>query len=387
MKVRNAALAVAVVAATTNCGGSRLRADPPVPNPAAVQPDQGITTIEGLRAQTAPNAAFQIASATYGNPLGIEVDDVGSALRAQLDVEEGLGVVITSVNPESEVAKAGLHVFDIVLKIDEQAITSKKQFHEIVGGLMGKTVQASLLRKGRPATLPVTLPTTLSYELVHVPVALDLAFAEIGAYAATPQYRIGVTLAETDDTLRSQLRLAAGEGLIVTDVVAGSPAAKAGIQKHDVLTRLDGRRLTTVEAANALIQEIKDRSASLALYRAGQEQTLEVAPQLSEETPRAYLGREFTFWLGAHDQLAPLRLTPELQNHHNVILWREGLAGLAGPYVDPAKNAAAEPGATPSVADQVAALKQQLAAIQASLAALEATLNSPPQEKPSPEEK
>src|SRR5262249_40302748 len=58
--------------------------------------------------------------ATYTSPLGVEVTDAGPGLRAQLGLADGSGVLITSINPESELAKAGLQVHDIVLRIGEQ---------------------------------------------------------------------------------------------------------------------------------------------------------------------------------------------------------------------------------------------------------------------------
>ena len=57
---------------------------------------------------------------------------------------------------------------------------------------------------------------------------------------------------------------------MVTEVVADSPAAKAGLKQHDVLTQLDGKRLTTVEACNAQIQEIKDRKVAATIRPRGQ---------------------------------------------------------------------------------------------------------------------
>ena len=90
-----------------------------------------------------------------------------------------------------------------------------------------------------------------------------------------------MTLAQADDALRSQLRLAQGEGLVVTEVVADSPAAKAGLKQHDVLTQLDGKRLTTVEACNAQIQEIKDRKVTATLSAGARNPTVELSPQLS----------------------------------------------------------------------------------------------------------
>ena len=108
------------------------------------------------------------------------------------------------------------------------------------------------------------------------------------------RYRIGVTLSEADDTLRQQLRLATGEGLVVTEVVADSSAAQAGLQMNDVLTMLDGKRLTTVEAINEQIQELKDKSVELRLLRGGKETTIQIAARKIQEA--AFADRPLVYW-------------------------------------------------------------------------------------------
>jgi S1-C subfamily serine protease len=52
---------------------------------------------------------------------------------------------------------------------------------------------------------------------------------------------IGVTVAPADDTLRSQLRLPAKRGLVVTKVESDAPAAKAGLLVSDVLVEFGGK--------------------------------------------------------------------------------------------------------------------------------------------------
>ena len=66
--------------------------------------------------------------------------------------------------------------------------------------------------------------------------SFDLAIER--SLGTNDRYRIGVTLSEADDTLRSHLKLAASEGLVVTEVVNDSPAAKMGVKLHDVLTEV-----------------------------------------------------------------------------------------------------------------------------------------------------
>jgi serine protease Do len=320
------------------------------------------------------DGVWSLAAATYGNQLGVEIGDVDAALRSQLGIDVGLGVLVTGVSPESEAAKALLGQYDVILEVDDQAITGTKQFNELAGKLQGTTAKFHILRKGKREAISVTLPKAPVYELRGNADA-DLLSTELPALsgtlfaAAERQYRIGVTLAEADEVLRSQLRLAEGEGLVVTDVVADSPAAKAGIQRHDVLTKMDGKRLSTVEAANTQIQEIKERAVSIALQRAGSEVVLSVTPRLTEDTHLK---------VGLSQALVDMCLGKVLIYRHNADNYADldDVVGLTVLHADPA------PGQ--SVASQLAALKKQLADLQKSMAALEAAIQSESANKPQP---
>src|SRR5690348_10168921 len=54
---------------------------------------------------------------------------------------------------------------------------------------------------------------------------------------------LGVSATEASEALTSQLDLQPGVGLVVTYVVAESPAAKAGLQKNDLLIGFDDQSL------------------------------------------------------------------------------------------------------------------------------------------------
>ncbi len=318
------------------------------------------------------DVAFNLTADTYGNVLGVEVADVEGALRTQLGIDEGVGVVVTKVNKESEAAKAGLQQYDLVLKAGEQAIAGARQFHELVAGQQGKSVTLHLLRKGKPASVVITVPNTPVYALL----ANDrgVAFTEWETAQLTPvlvesidlvaqaeqHYRIGVTLSEADDALRSQLRLAAGEGLVVTEVMDETPAAKAGIQKNDVLIKLDGKRLTTVDAVNSQIQEIKDRKVTVALFRGGSEVSIEVAPRLVKQPSHRHLV------LGRLDEMVRLHDAEVAQRLALNVIVEERVPQFA----------------RPSVAEQLAAVKKQLAELQKSVETLEAALQAAPAGKP-----
>jgi len=67
---------------------------------------------------------------------------------------------------------------------------------------------------------------------------------------------LGVGLYTVDQYTILTYDLAVDEGALITQVVAGSPAAEAGIQAGDVITRFDGEAMTTAEG---LIQAIHSK--------------------------------------------------------------------------------------------------------------------------------
>lgn len=79
-----------------------------------------------------------------------------------------------------------------------------------------------------------------------------------------------------DEVLRAQLNLPEGQGLIVRDVVPDSPAAKAGLQRHDVLVASGDEPLGEVHELVALVQSGKP--LGLQVLRGGKKITIEVQP-------------------------------------------------------------------------------------------------------------
>jgi C-terminal processing protease CtpA/Prc len=84
-------------------------------------------------------------------------------------------------------------------------------------------------------------------------------------------------------------------GVAVRDVSADSPAAKAGLQKNDVILRFDGEQVSSVQKLQRLINEsAPEHTARLSISRAGAEQELSVTlGKRAGFAPEAF--RNFTF--------------------------------------------------------------------------------------------
>jgi hypothetical protein len=88
---------------------------------------------------------------------------------------------------------------------------------------------------------------------------------------------LGVGVEDVTPALASHLAIQEGEGLVVEHLVPDSPAAKAGIERHDVLLRLDDQRLLSGDQLVKLIHEKKPgETASLELMRQGKKQNVQV---------------------------------------------------------------------------------------------------------------
>ena len=86
---------------------------------------------------------------------------------------------------------------------------------------------------------------------------------------------LGVGTEEAPEALASQLKLKKGQGLVVTYVGPDSPAAKAGLQKNDVLLELDGQMLVLPAQLRKLVHNrIQGEEVILKILRAGKEEEL-----------------------------------------------------------------------------------------------------------------
>lgn len=92
-----------------------------------------------------------------------------------------------------------------------------------------------------------------------------------------PTSYLGVVTAPLPPVLSAQLSLAEGFGLVVGDVLPDSPAAKAGIQRYDVLTKFNDQQLIDAGQFSTLVRaQAKDADATLTLFRKAQEQKVVV---------------------------------------------------------------------------------------------------------------
>lgn len=164
------------------------------------------------------------------------------------------GLLITSVQPGSPADKAGLVRGDILLDLDGQAVDNYASLQQILSGLNpGDQVGVRVLHGDEVRTLNVRLEENLGSG------SLPRAYLGIEAQGAMPPFEFNMP------------RLA-GPGVLVAEVISGTPAENAGLEAGDRILSIDGESVQSGSQLATLIQTHQPGDeVNLAIQSAGGE--------------------------------------------------------------------------------------------------------------------
>jgi len=130
------------------------------------------------------------------------------------------------------------------------------------------------------------MKTRFALSIVALTPGLFLAAARADDKKDTPpkaapagaRANLGVKLAPLPPPLAKQMPALEGRGVLIAQVVKGSPAEKAGLKPYDILVRYDQHDLTAPEQLVQLVQADKPgREVSLEAFSGGKAETLKVS--------------------------------------------------------------------------------------------------------------
>lgn len=217
------------------------------------------------------------------------------------------GVRITSVTEKSAAEKAGLKKDDIVLSLDGKKVATEMEMTNIIKSHKpGEQVDIVYNRDGKESRVKAELGKRemedLSYwyddggnnnaygmnnkffemqldkfktmpdqmKAFEYKLAPGFEWNGQGNGAITvmgmPRQRLGVNVKETES----------GKGLEVTDVTDGSVAAKAGLQKGDIINEVNGKAVSTIEDIRKMVNEAKAKPFNLNYTRNGSSKNVEI---------------------------------------------------------------------------------------------------------------
>jgi len=152
--------------------------------------------------------------------LGIVLQPVDKDLASALELENQEGVLISDVVKGSPAAKAGLQQGDIILEYNDKPVkTVAKLRNEIAMMNPGSDIKLQILRNDKKMTLTASLGSmegeVISAELIQ---------------------KLGIDIENLTPETASRLGYNLAEGIAITRVKAGSPAAQAGLRPGFLIT-------------------------------------------------------------------------------------------------------------------------------------------------------
>jgi beta-lactamase regulating signal transducer with metallopeptidase domain len=101
--------------------------------------------------------------------------------------------------------------------------------------------------------------------------------------------RLGITHEGLPTVLREQLGIGEGEGLIITSIVEGSAAAKAGLKENDILLSLGGKAVNKESLSKVLADTKGGKAIEAVVMRKGKKETIVgiALPEVKAETAAA----------------------------------------------------------------------------------------------------
>ena len=191
--------------------------------------------------------------------LGIRIETLGDDPSIR-DLFKGVekGVVVRTIEADAPAYKSDLRPFDVITHVDGAAVTTDSQLQrEVLKKKIGQPVDLTVWRKGQTIKVPITtgeLPGEIG-RASNVPTPPPAKPEDVNKF--------GLQVQDLTKEVAERLRLDVQEGVLVTDVADNSLASAQGIEREDVITEVDGKKVNNVQSFREALQKADPRKGIL----------------------------------------------------------------------------------------------------------------------------
>lgn len=230
------------------------------------------------------------------NYLGVFTEDVTRENMGRYNLREPRGVGVTKVSEASPAARAGIKAGDVILRFDGDEVTTVRKLQRLISeAAPEQTVRLTISRNGSEQQISVTVarrtqPSGIGWsaqqtaELRRSIEQSQRAYGSALGYSFGGGRRIGITTTPLTRQLSDYFGVAGGSGLLITSVVEGSPAARAGLKAGDVITAVDGEKIESSNDLSRALNRKAEGDVSISIVRDRNSRTINVTPEKREPT-------------------------------------------------------------------------------------------------------
>ncbi|WP_171210656.1 Do family serine endopeptidase [Ruegeria sp. HKCCA5426] len=192
--------------------------------------------------------------------LGVSIQNVSPEIAAAMGIDASKGALVSEVVDGSP-AQGILEQGDVILTFNNESVDSSSDLPLLVGTTkVGTDSTLTVLRDGKEQQLELTIGQ-------HQSASADIDKSVDESISGTA---LGVTVAPLTDTTRAEMGVGENvNGVVVTDLTPESPAAKAGLQRGDVIVKLGGQETVSPDALKAALDSEKTDPALVLINRGG----------------------------------------------------------------------------------------------------------------------
>jgi hypothetical protein len=154
---------------------SKIIVDQPINRPLTIRPVQKrrVEGVGNMILLNDPNGIKAVKRINLGKYwIGLNCAEVSPALRSQLQLKEGIGLLVVNAFEDSPSQKAGLKEHDLIIKADGKDIGAVGQLIEAVQKAGNAELKLEVIREGQPKTITVKSaerPTAQQGDAIYLP--------------------------------------------------------------------------------------------------------------------------------------------------------------------------------------------------------------------------
>ncbi len=210
--------------------------------------------------------------------LGVSIQPVGEDLADSLGIAKNRGEFVQTVQQGEPGDRAGIRPGDIVLSVNNKAITREQTLSFLVANIApGTRVPIELIRDGQRRTVTATVGRRPTDEALRQQQLFDNEDGDAlegqgGPGGTQPsgliQERLGLSVVPLTPQIASQLGASAGtQGLAIADVEQSSDAARKGLQRGDIVLSANYRDVANPAALETAVRQAQADNRDALLLR------------------------------------------------------------------------------------------------------------------------
>jgi serine protease Do len=176
--------------------------------------------------------------------LGAALQTITPDIAASLGMETPSGALVAKVHAKGPAARAGLRAGDVVVSVDDKAVQNPQAFYyRFITKGIGGAAELGVLRKGQRVKTTITLVAPVEdppREARELGGRHPLTGCTVANLSPAVAQEVGV-----DDDTR--------EGVVVLEVKGGTPAARLGVRRGDLVVAVNNEKITSVKQLATLL--------------------------------------------------------------------------------------------------------------------------------------